>query len=177
MNEKLPRVVAIAAIGKRRELGFANGDLVWRLSADLKRFRELTTGNAVIMGRKTFESIGKPLPKRVTVVVTRAQDFVHDGCVVVHSVEEAIEVARCAGVEKIFIGGGGEIYKAALSCTSFLELTHINTEEPRADVFFPPYENEFQQTWRSGPQRENTIEFYWASYKRKRPPRVASERA
>ena len=165
--KRKPRVTAIAAIGKNRELGFKSGELVWRLSGDLRRFKELTVGNVVIMGRKTFDSIGKPLPGRMNIVVTRDEAYRAESAVVAHSIEEAVETANSAGVEKIFIGGGGELYKAGLPYTGQLELTHIDAEEPRADVFFPPYEQEFEEVWRSELQEEGAVRYHWITYKRK----------
>jgi dihydrofolate reductase len=144
---KKPLVSAIAAIGaKNRALGKDN-KLLWTIPDDLKRFREITRGHPVIMGRKTFESIlsiaGKPLPDRPNIVITRDGDWAHPGAIVVHSVEEAIEKAKQLDQEEIFIIGGGEIYKAALPYTDKLYLTLIE-DEKEADTFFSPYEDQFR---------------------------------
>ncbi|MCX6792345.1 MAG: dihydrofolate reductase, partial [Candidatus Gottesmanbacteria bacterium] len=97
----------IAVIGKNRELGKDN-DLIWNLPGDLKRFRRITSGHPVIMGRKTFQSIGHPLPNRVNFVISRDQSFTAEGITVISSLDEAIEKAKSAqGAEEIFIIGGG----------------------------------------------------------------------
>ncbi len=158
-------VVAIAAIGKNRELG-KGPNLIWRLSQDLKRFKALTLGSPIIMGRKTFESIGKALPGRINIVVTRDTTFSCEQCVVVHSVEQALATAHGTGAEKIFVIGGGEIYRALLPFTDTLELTLIDAEEPTVDIFFPEYENDFRETSRSEFQEENGIRYTWATFER-----------
>lgn len=160
-------IVLIAAIGKNRELG-KGADLLWRLSADLKRFKELTTGSPIIMGRKTFESIGRPLPNRENIVITRDETYSHDGIIVVHSLEGALERAKETGAEKMFIIGGGEIYTLALPYADELELTLINGEDPEATVFFPEFENKFEEASRDGPYEENGIKYSWVTYKKTR---------
>lgn len=143
-----PRICAVVAIGKNREIGCGN-KLVWRIPADVQRFRDLTKGHALILGRKTFESIlsyrkGSPLPERTNIVITRDPDWHYEGVIAVRSLEEALEKAR--EVEKngeIHIGGGAQIYKLALPYIDKLYLTLIDAEEPKADVFFPPYEKQF----------------------------------
>lgn len=141
-----PEIVAIAAIGRNRELGKGN-QLLWQIPDDLKRFRELTKGHPIILGRKTFESIvsyiGKPLPDRQNIVVTRDADWKYDGVMTASSVEEAIEKAKALNPKKISIGGGAQIYEAALPYTTKLELTIID-DEKEADSFFPTYEQEFK---------------------------------
>src|SRR3990167_2459998 len=106
----------IAAIGKNNELGKGN-TLLWHIPADMKHFREITRGHTVIMGRKTFESIGRPLPDRRNIVITRDKNYLRDSVDVVHSLEEAIMSARTplAENEEIFIIGGAEIYKQAFA--------------------------------------------------------------
>lgn len=136
---KKPRISAIAAVGRNRELG-KNGDLIWRIKEDLGRVRDLTMGHPIIMGRKTHESIGKPLPGRVNLVVTRDPSYTADGCVVVPSVTMAIEKASLLDQDEIFIFGGAQIYEAALPYTDRLYLTEIDAEDPDADTFFPNYE-------------------------------------
>ena len=158
-------VIAIAAIGKNRELG-VGPDLIWRLSDDLKRFRELTKGFPIIMGRKTFESIGKPLPGRINIIVTRNTELRCAGCIVVNSIEKALEVSKNVGAEKTFIIGGGEIYKAALPYTTHLELTHIDAEESKATTFFPEFENDFEEILKEKPRSENGVSYTWVSYQR-----------
>jgi dihydrofolate reductase len=125
----------IVAMDEQRAIGKA-GKLPWRLSSDLKRFRELTMGHHIIVGRKTFESIGKPLPGRQTIVVTRSKTYRPEGCLVAHSVEDAIGLARERGETEAFIGGGAAIYAAALAEADRLYLTLVHSTVD-ADVFFP----------------------------------------
>lgn len=125
-------IVAIAndgAIGR-------NGDLICHISADLKRFKELTMGNTILMGRKTFESLPKrPLPGRKNVVITRNRDYNPEGVVVLDDLEKALKTLGTA--ENIFIIGGGEIYRQSLQYTDRLFVTHINITAADADTFFP----------------------------------------
>jgi dihydrofolate reductase len=158
-------VMLIAAIGKNRELGIGN-ELIWRLSNDLKRFKEVTSGSPIIMGRKTFESIGRPLPGRTNIVVTRNHAYQKEGCVVARSMEEAFALARETGAEKIFVIGGGEIYRAALPFADMLDLTLVDAEEPAANVFFPDFGNEFERVSESETKEEDGIRYTWATFKK-----------
>ncbi len=132
----------IVAMDERRGIGKA-GTLPWRLSSDLKRFRALTMGHHIIVGRRTFESIGKPLPGRHTIVVTRNEAYRPEGCLTAHSVEQAIRLAGDRGETEAFICGGAAIYAQALSEADRLYLTLVHTTV-EADVFFPAIE---QQAW------------------------------
>jgi dihydrofolate reductase len=125
-------VSAIVAIGENSAIGKGN-QLLWHMPNDLKHFKEVTSGRAIIMGRKTFDSVGKPLPKRRNIIVTR-QDVTIPGCEVVKSVEDAI--ALCKGEDEVFIGGGAEIYKLAMPLTNRIYLTIIHKSFD-ADTFFP----------------------------------------
>jgi len=137
-----PIVSIIAVISKqKRAMGIKNG-LLWKIEGDLPRFKALTTGHPIIMGRKTYESIGRPLPNRTNIVVTRNPEFKVDGVVRAESLEEALEIAK-EEKEEIFVIGGGEIYKQALPFTDRLYLTIVN-DEPEADTFFPDY-SEFKK--------------------------------
>ncbi len=111
-----------------------NNDLVWHLPKDLKHFKDLTKGHHVIMGRKTYESMNKPLPHRTNIVVTTRKDFKAPGCIVVNSLKEAIHKAE--GDRQPFIIGGGEIYKQALSFANTIELTLVHAN-PEGDTYFP----------------------------------------
>jgi len=135
----------IAAIGKNRELGKDN-KLLWHISDDFKRFKKLTSGHVVIMGRKTFESIGKPLLNRINIVVTRNRSWTPLGCTVCYSLEEAIEEAKknLPAGRQVFIIGGAEIYKQGLKYADKLYLTLVDKEFPDADAFFPDY-SEFKK--------------------------------
>ncbi len=134
-------VTVIAAIGQHNELGKDN-DLIWHLPADLKRFKQTTTGHCIVMGRKTFESIGKPLPNRTSIIITRDATYSQEGCLVAHSIEEAIALA---GDTKVFIIGGAEIYKQALAkqLADVLDITLVH-QEFEADVYFPEID---QKVW------------------------------
>lgn len=125
----------IVAVGKNNEIG-RNNDLLWRLPADLKRFKELTTGHAIVMGRKTFESLPNgALPNRRNVVLSRDKSFKPENCTVLSSLDEAF--IKLSNEEEIFIIGGGEIYKQALPLADKLYLTRVQAEFPDADTFFP----------------------------------------
>lgn len=126
-------ITMIAAAAENNALGKDN-DLVWHLPDDFRRFKELTTGHHIIMGRKTFESFPKPLPNRTHVVITRKKDYKKEGAVVVNSLEEALELAK--DDRQPYIIGGGEIYSLALPKADKIELTRVHgTFE--ADAFFP----------------------------------------
>lgn len=128
-------ITVIAAIGKNNELGKEN-ELIWHLPADLKRFKKLTSGNTIIMGRNTFESIGRSLPNRTNIVVTRDPNYKKDGCLIANSIKEAISFVEKG--EEIFIIGGAQVYKQVLEngLVDRLDITYINASFD-ADVFFP----------------------------------------
>ncbi len=126
-------ITMIAAAGANNELGLDN-ELVWHLPDDFKRFKQLTTGHHIIMGRKTFESFPKPLPNRTHVVITRNKSYEKEGAVIVHSMEEAISITE--GDKQPFIIGGGEIYKIGLEFAHKIELTRVHGAF-KADTFFP----------------------------------------
>lgn len=129
----------IAAIGKNKELGKGN-TLLWSMPADMKYFREKTAGHPVIMGRKTFESIGKALPKRRNVIITRDRKYTREGAEVVHSLEEALGLFRnskASDESEVFVIGGAEIYKQSMKFADRLYITHVNAEDKKADAFFP----------------------------------------
>lgn len=132
-----PIISIIAAIGTNRELG-KNNKLLWNIPEDLKRFKELTNGHPVIMGRKTFESIGRPLPNRINIIITHDKNYKEEGCLVVHSLEQAIELAEAKDDKEIFIIGGGQIYKQAINIADKLYLTIVKRSYA-ADTFFPDY--------------------------------------
>ncbi len=123
-------------MGKNRAIG-RNNKLLWNIPDDLKHFKKITTGHAVIMGRKTFESIGRQLPNRANIIITRDKNFKADGCVISHSLDEALDLAKQKN-EEIFIIGGGQIYEQALPHADKLYLTIVD-DEPKADTFFPDY--------------------------------------
>lgn len=130
----------LVAMDENRGIGKDNR-LPWRLSSDLKRFRELTLGHHILVGRKTFESIGKPLPGRQTIVVTHNKDFDPEGCLVVHSVEDGIRLAQNRGESELFICGGAEIYAQSLGVADRMYLTLVHAVID-ADTFFPEWESD-----------------------------------
>lgn len=129
----------IAARAKNNVIG-AGLDIPWQAKGEQKLFRDITLGGTLIMGRKTFDSIGRPLPGRETIIVTRSSDFSQPGCHVVASLDDAIEVASNFD-QKTFIAGGGEIYAQALPRVTEIHLTTIDVE-PEGDIFFPEFNRE-----------------------------------
>jgi dihydrofolate reductase len=123
----------IFAMGKDNSIGYKN-KLPWHLPADLAYFKKVTMGQPVIMGRKTFESIGRPLPGRTNIVITRNRDFLHEGCIIVDSVEKAKELTKN---KECFIIGGAEIYDAFMPIADKMYITEIDSSF-EADTFFPP---------------------------------------
>lgn len=121
----------IVAMSKNRVIGDSN-TLIWHLPEDLKRFKQLTTGNTIVMGRKTYESIGKPLPNRRSIIITRDPDYSAEGCEVVNSLEEALLLSN----SDCFIIGGGEIYRQAIDIADRIYLTLID-KEFEGDTSFP----------------------------------------
>lgn len=142
----MERIAIIAALGRNRELG-KDGKLLWHLPDDMRRFKELTMGHPVIMGRKTWESLPekfRPLPGRTNIVMTRQAGYKATGATVVDGLSDAFLAAQDApGAEETFVLGGGEIYTAALPYATHLYLTLVD-DTPEADVFFPSYEKEFK---------------------------------
>lgn len=140
----MSKISIIAAIASgNRGLGKDNR-LIYKIPEDLKRFKEITSGHPIIMGRKTFESIGHPLSNRTNIVITKDLDYFAEGIIVVHSLEEALRQAMLAqGNNEIFVIGGGQIYKQALRLTDKLYLTIVEGN-PDADTFFPDY-SEFKK--------------------------------
>ena len=134
-------VSIIVAISENHVIG-RQGNMPWRLPDDLKRFKALTTGHAVIMGRKTFDSIGRPLPNRINIVITRDRNCTIDGVIIAHSLDEAFQQA--AGNDEIFIIGGGEIYQQAIPLADRLYVTLVHTTV-EGDTFFPAFD---EDQWR-----------------------------
>jgi dihydrofolate reductase len=131
-------VSMLVAMDEKRGIG-KDGKLPWRLSSDLKRFRELTMGHHIIVGRKTFESIGKPLPGRQTIVVTRNPSHTVEGCLVAGSVESALALAESRAESEAFIIGGADIYARALGVADRIYLTEVHAGVD-ADTFFPEFD-------------------------------------
>lgn len=167
---KVP-IVIVAGIEKTsRAIGKENG-LLWHVPADMKRFKVLTLGHPVIMGRKTYESIleilGRPLPGRTNIVITRNKAYEAQGVMVTTSLNEAIEEAIKENPKEIHIGGGSEIYKQVLPFTSRLHLTLFDDPEVAGDTFFPPYEDDFVATTQHEAETHEGISYQWIDYARK----------
>ena len=128
------QISIIVAVSENGVIGKDN-QLLWRLPDDLKRFKQLTLNHPMIMGRKTFDSIGKPLPGRTSIVITRDPNFAFEGVVVVHSLEEALATARDLNVDEAFVIGGGEIYKKVQTLADKLYVTEVKTMID-GDTFF-----------------------------------------
>jgi dihydrofolate reductase len=139
-----PQIIAIAALGKDTRYICVDDLLLWHNPEDLKKVKSATLGFPLIMGRKTYESIGRPLPKRTNIILTRDKNYVAEGCKVVHDAEEALEIARKSegGSEKIFIFGGSEIYNLYLDRTDLLMLTLYDSKKEGTGKF-PVFEDKF----------------------------------
>jgi dihydrofolate reductase len=136
-----PIISIVVAMARNRTIG-VNNTLPWRCPEDLKHFKALTMGHHMIMGRKTFDSIGKPLPGRTTVIVTRNENLYIEGCVMAHSLEKAI--ASCGEDKEIFIVGGAELYTLSIPLADRLYITHVQ-KEVTGDAYFPEFN---QAEWR-----------------------------
>lgn len=124
----------VVAMGEKNEIGSDN-QLLWHLPKDLKHFKDLTSGHPIIMGRKTYESIGKPLPNRTNIVVSRQKDWFEEGILIVGSIKEAVKFAKKID-EEVFIIGGGNIYEQTMEVTDRLEVTLVKADL-QADTYFP----------------------------------------
>lgn len=147
----------IVAVSENGVIGL-NNQLIWRLPDDLKRFKQLTLGHPIIMGRKTFESIGKPLPGRQSIIITRDKNFSFEGTIVVHSLEEAIEEAKKIGTEEAFVIGGGDIYRQVQDICDKLYITEVHTQT-NGDTFFqienPELWQESERTHHEADEKHN----------------------
>lgn len=164
------RIILIAAVADNGVIG-RQGDLPWRIPDDLKRFKRLTMGRPVVMGRKTFESIGRALPGRPNIVVTRRPDFAAPGVTVVRSVDEALEraaeMARRDGVDEIMVIGGGEIYAETLPRADRLDLTEVHAT-PEGDAYFPAFDRgAWREVERSEHETEAGLRYSFAVYDRR----------
>ena len=157
------RLSLIVAMTPERVIG-RDGDLPWHLSADLKHFKATTMGKPVVMGRKTYESIGRPLPGRHNIVITRSQDFAADGLTIVHSLDDALLAAGDA--PEIMIIGGAQLYETALPMSDRLYLTQISTKIA-GDTFFPEMDwTQWRLIERSATQSSEGVSFFFAVYDR-----------
>jgi dihydrofolate reductase len=156
-----PEIVGIAAVARNGVIG-AGGDIPWRIPEDWQRFKRLTTSHVLIMGRKTFDSIGRALPGRTTVVVTRDPQWRADGVEVATSVPDALRRAAEHEPSVIFVAGGGEIYRAAWNRLSRLEITEVDAE-PAGEVTFPAIaRRDWEETG-----REDHFGYAYVTYRRR----------
>lgn len=156
----------IVAMAKNRTIGIGN-TLPWRIPADLQHFKKLTMGHHMIMGRKTFESIGKPLPGRTTVVVSHDRNLKIDGCIVAHSLQEA--VAACASDPQVFVTGGADIYAQALGLADRLYITEIQ-QDIAGDAAFPEFDlSKWLEISREAHHQEapQPLKYHFVEYRRK----------
>jgi dihydrofolate reductase len=159
-----PRVSLIAAVAANGVIG-RDGRMPWHLPEDLKRFKALTMGHAIVMGRKTFDSIGRLLPGRRTIIVTRRRGFRMDGAQIAHSLTDALALAR--DDHEVFVIGGGEIYEQALPLASRLHLTEIDATAD-GDVHFPPIEpTQWRETSREHHRAGDGTAFDFVVYDRR----------
>jgi len=164
-----PRISLLVAMAKNRIIG-VNNTLPWRLPADLRHFKALTMGHHIVMGRKTYESIGKPLPGRTSVVVTRNANYKTPGVIVANSLEAAI--AACGNDEEIFIIGGAELYRQAIDFAGRIYLTEIDAEIS-GDAYFTNFDNHlWQEVERVShmPDENNAHPYHFVVYDRQRLP-------
>ena len=160
-------ITIVVAMGLGNEIG-ANNQLLWHLPTDLKHFKEITTGHPIIMGRKTYESIGKPLPNRTNIVVSRKKDWFEEGILIVGSLKEAIKFAKKMD-EEIFIIGGGNIYEQTIDLADQLEVTQVKANL-EADIFFPQID---EKIWKKKEEivhekdEKNEYDFSFQTWERK----------
>ena len=158
------KIILIAAIGENGEMGH-NNELLWRLPGDLPRFKQLTMGSPIIMGRKTFDSIGRTLPGRLNIVLTTNPEFKRAGISLASSLEQALELGKNETSGKAFVIGGGQIYKLFLPWATSMEITEV-ADAPVADTFFPNFSSsDFKETARIS-NKSNNPQFDYVSYKR-----------
>lgn len=160
-------VTIVVAMGLENEIG-AENQLLWHLPKDLIRFKEITSGHPIIMGRKTYESIGKPLPNRTNIVISRKKNWFVEGILIVGSIKEALKFAKKID-ENIFIIGGGNIYEQTLDLTDKLEVTQVKAQL-KADVYFPKID---EKIWKKTSEichhkdDKNEFDFCFQTFERK----------
>ena len=160
----MTQLSTIVAIANNRVIGI-NNTLPWHLPEDLKRFRALTTGHHIIMGRKTYESLGRLLPGRTTVIVTRNQDYKVAGALVANSLQDAI--AQSKGDDEAFLIGGAELYQDGLKLSDKLYITEIDLDVA-GDAYFPEFDrSDWQEIAREAHVSEKGLKFSYVTYQRK----------
>lgn len=163
-------ITLVVAMGLKNEIG-AHNKLLWHLPTDLKHFKELTSGFPIIMGRKTYESLGRPLPNRTNIVVSRNQNWFEEGILIVGSLKEALKFAKKID-ENIFVIGGGTIYEQTIGLADKIEVTLVKTEL-EAEVFFPEIDEKIwtktRETCHEKDDR-NEYDFCFQTFERKEKP-------
>lgn len=158
-----PQVSLIVAVAKNGVIGH-NNTLPWHLPEDLKHFRALTTGHHIIMGRKTYESLGRLLPGRTTVIVTRNSDYQLAGALIAHSLQDAIDL--CKNDAEAFVIGGAELYQQALTCVDKLYVTEVDLT-PAGDAYFPAVDaNLWHESAREAHLSAQGLAFDYVCYQR-----------
>ena len=153
------KISLIVAMATNRAIGL-NNEMPWHLSADLKKFKQITMGAPILMGRKTYESIGRLLPGRTNIIISRNSDYQQDGCLVFNSIEQA--VASCQKYDEIFVIGGATFYEAMIELADKLYLTEIN-KEFEADTFFPVINRaEWKEVAREDILNDSTVDFSYS---------------
>jgi dihydrofolate reductase len=164
----LTHIVIVAAVGRNGVIG-VDGGLPWRIPEDMARFKRLTMGHALVMGRATFDSIGRPLPGRTNIVLTRRPEWSRDGTQVAGSLEEALAIADSLGLDA-FIAGGADVYRQALAVADRMELTEVDAS-PDGDTWFPTVDwSQWEET-----SREPHQGFAFATYERRTSPVFAHQ--
>ncbi|MEW5707868.1 MAG: dihydrofolate reductase [Pseudomonadota bacterium] len=159
-----PRIALVVAMARNGVIGAGNA-LPWRLPEDLKHFKALTMGHCVVMGRKTFDSIGKLLPGRQNVIVTRRADYAVSGARVVHSVEEALE--SCERQDEIFVIGGAELFRDLIDRADRMYVTEL-MQDFEGDVYFPAYDRSAWREVSRERRRAGDLEYHFVVYERAR---------
>ncbi|RLJ23465.1 dihydrofolate reductase [Chryseobacterium sp. 7] len=156
----------VVAMGEKNEIGFEN-QLLWHLPKDLKHFKDITSGHPIIMGRKTYESIGKPLLNRTNIVVSRKKDWFEEGILIVGSIKEALKFAKKID-EEVFVIGGGNIYEQTMDVVDKLEVTLVKADL-QADTFFPKID---PKIWKKTTEifhekdEKNEYDFFFQTFER-----------
>ena len=164
-----PKISAIVATDRHGTIG-RDGDIPWYLPADLQFFKRTTLGHPVIMGRKTFRSIGRPLPRRTNIVLTRDAFFTASGVVVAHSLAEALNHPSVQQAPEAFIIGGGEIYRQSLDLVSTVYLTIVDAEIENGDAFFPKLDPaQWREVWSEAHRPDGKNELAWRFSRWERP--------
>jgi dihydrofolate reductase len=165
-ERKEPTIALVVAMGENRAIG-KDGDLPWRLSSDMRYFRKTTLGKPIVMGRRTFESLGRVLDKRLNIILTRDPDFAVEGAVVAHDLREALDIAgneaKRAGVDEIMVIGGEELFREVLPEAGRIYLTEVHAS-PEADTWFPEFDRRqwrevARESHRAGPKDDHDFSF------------------